>query len=374
MVVGEPEARVRRHDDPEQPAAQQRGRRTAALVGVFGVVIAISIGVVIAVTRGRQQPKQAVATPRVVYEVPARDAALWFVARYPDYFTSGERGLGTWLESLPLEERTFVVAMGHTLLWDWVEHESQTIGDGRLESRSLAAIVALRAKTLNQLDIDIGELEIGLFADRDDPHFGDGVFARLVRGASNCDGQNHLLELLLNTGPDIAHLVGLPSGHKVVRVIGRDLVQPVFVDAWSNVPPFVLSSTLRSPISMVAREGATPKPVVPGLPGWPLESVENYSAAGGRAIDLATERDTPRQGAPLAIEPPPMDRVSLDAIEDPWQLYLFARVLQLYDDPRAGELYRRAIEVCRDSSSATAFMSEASSLLTERLPDTAPSG
>ena len=59
-----------------------------------------------------------------------------------------------------------------------------------------------------------------------------------------------------------------------------------------------------------------------------------------RGVEAANELTVDRQirnEQRLAI-------ASLARIDDPWQLYLYARVLHLYDDPRAGELYRHLLE------------------------------
>ncbi|HVI03282.1 MAG TPA: hypothetical protein VM869_31515 [Enhygromyxa sp.] len=283
---------------------------------------------------------------RVQLDVPPVDAALWFAARYPQYFTSGELGLAAWLEGLHPRDRVFVLAMAQTLTWTWVEHEL-----ARLESRDPHALareasVLIRQKTLNQLEVHVahyGEKEgLEFNTHLKEPSFAAGVFARLVRGASNCEGQNHLVALLLDTALNDAiavEMVGVPH-HDLVRVSGITIAQPIFVDPWSNLPPFSADPSQPADAPLLSELGDTPHSLVPEAAGREPFPAAVYQASTGVTVVLTPERDAPTLPVSLEIEAPKLDEASLERIDDPWQIYLYARILHIYDDPRAADVQR----------------------------------
>lgn len=92
-------------------------RRFALPLAAIMGLAAIGVGL------GRPPPPEPPEHFRVELDVPPVEAALWFADRYPEYFTSGEDGFEYWLEGLHERDREFVLAMGQTLTWAWVEHE-----------------------------------------------------------------------------------------------------------------------------------------------------------------------------------------------------------------------------------------------------------
>ena len=290
---------------------------------------------------------------RVELQASALDSALWFVARYPEYFTTGEAGLLPWLDSLDPRDRVFVLAMAQTLAWTWFEHESDQFASTQPVDLAREASLAIRAKALSQLDVNFGEAEtvegLDLWATITEPEFAPGVFARLVRGATNCEGYAHLLAVLLDVALDArqdgpwwrpklrSDITGL-HGHNLAMVHGPELAQPIFVDAWSNLPPFCYDRSRPAtaiPLAELAQHG----PLIEGDPGREPSPAPEYARAGPIIIDLVPERDAPTLPVALRVEAPSLDADSLARIDDPWRVFLFARVLQLYDDPRAAEVY-----------------------------------
>lgn len=329
-------------------------------------MVLLAVAVVVGLSRrGERLP---LAEHRVLYDVSDRDAALWFVDRYPDYFQVGETHFAEWLEGLPEHERIFVIAMGNTLAWAWLERELEALDAEDLDGLSRQAIARTRGATLNQLEIRLEALSpdmpsVEFTASAGEPKFADEVFARLVRGATNCDGQNHVAAMLLNAELSDrkldarARLLSIDS-HMLVRVDGPELAQPLYVDAWSNLPPFVLDE-------QPAARGAIVEPgelpaLLPGLVGREYREVEVYTRGHASWVAPTTGRRAPRRGTTLNITAPPMDQASLDRVEDRWRLYFYARVLDLYDDPRAADLYQRAIDRACDPNGPRNFVCMAS--------------
>ena len=249
-----------------------RGR---VLGAAAGLVLLAAVGLGVRARSGAQQlAAPELASYRVAYEEPTVEAALWFVLRYPEYFTSGEgEGLGAWLDGLEPSEREFVVAMGTSLAWAWVEHELEGFEGQTPLDLAVDASVVVRHKTLNQLEVPLEphakREQIEMLAYAGDSCFAAGVFARLLRGASNCEGQNHLVALLLDAaleGRDIdAYLVGVPGGHDITRMSGPGLAQPVFVDAWANLPPFTIDPGRHREAPLLQELGDVPEVLIPRM-------------------------------------------------------------------------------------------------------------
>jgi hypothetical protein len=324
----------------------------ARIAWIGAAVALIGVGATVVALRRPAAPPEMSVMHRVELEVPAVEAALWFVARYPEYFTSGEDGFGPWLAGLDASDREFVLAMGQTLAWAWVEHELEGMTAQAPDGLARETIGVVRRKTLNQLEVNLeplGESEqMSLLAYVGDEHFADGVFARLVRGASNCEGQNHLLAMLLDAGLEStgldADMAGIESGHELVRVSGSALAQPMFVDAWSNLPPFCVDGSKPHVAPLLAELGDPPERLIPGFPARPPEASSWYAQTQSTSIPVQPERNAPTMPVSLEVRAPALDPDSLARIDDPWRLYLYARVLHLYDDPRAGDLYLHLLE------------------------------
>lgn len=284
---------------------------------------------------------------RVALQLEPVDAALWFASRYPTYFTSGEAGLQAWLDQLPPPEREFVLAISQTLAWAWLEHELARVPattTHELEPLARAASLLVRGETLNQLEVSpihYPELAgVQLDAYDGDPAFAAGVFARLVRGVSNCEGQNHLVALLIDAGIEdmgmaarLLHprvlMIGVVD-HELVRVEGT---RPLYVDAWSNLVPFTIADEqLDAPLVIDA--------LAPDLAGWDPRPAAAYVEPHGRFVAMITPRDATTKPVDLVMRPPALDEAGLARIRDPMRLYLYARILDVFDDPRAEGVYR----------------------------------
>jgi len=358
-----------------------RPRPIALLTATLALVAALALALALTHEGGEEAPTHALhQRHRVQLDLPPLDAALWFAARYPDYFTSGEAGLGPWLATLAPEDRDFVLAMGQTLTWAWVEHELAEFEGGDPSAVADEAIAVLRTETLNQLELNVDHCAdtaaIEFDAYLGDPEFAAGVFARLVRGVSNCEGQNHLLALLLAAAlerevvgwPAIdVVLVGTTSGHELVQLRGPTLAQPIYVDAWSNLPAFTLDPSRARAAPLLRELGEAPQ-VVAGLEGRPPFSAAIYAAATPAEVESLAPRHATTKPVDLVMRAPALDPSSLARVKDPWRVYLFARILDLYDDPRAAELYRAVIErTCTEVRRPKAFVCAASTLLLERV-------
>jgi hypothetical protein len=318
---------------------------------------------------------------RVQLDLPPVEAALWFADRYPSYFTSGEEALGPWLDELDPRDRDFIIAMGQTLAWAWIEHELETFESHDPSGLAREATLVIRHQTLNQLDLnaeefhDVDAIEFNAWVG--DTDFEAGVFARLVRGVTNCEGQNHLVALLLDTAlePEVAwmpefdtQMAALRPGHDVVRLDGPTLAQPIWIDAWSNLPAFTLDPSLPHEAPALAELGDAPPHVVPGAAGRTPYPVSVYAESSQTAVALLVDRHAPTKPVDLDVRAPQLDEAGLASVKDPWKLYLFARILHVYDDPRADDLYRWVLDHhCVDSTPTRTFICTASTMFLERL-------
>ena len=83
---------------------------------------------------------------------------------------------------------------------------------------------------------------------------------------------------------------------------------------------------------------------------------------------MLPERDAPTKPVDLEVRAPSLDAESL-ARADPWRLYLYARVLHLYDDPRAREVYEYLIErECSEHTWRQIFVCASAISLRKRTP------
>lgn len=345
--------------------------RTRALAarGAAGLVLLTALGLGARARWGAEEAAELdMASYRVAYEQPTVEAALWFVLRYPDYVLSGEgEGLGAWLDGLEPGEREFVVAMGTSLAWAWVEHELEHFEGRTPVDLAVEASVLVRHKTLNQLEVPLEphaqREQLDMLAYAGDPHFATGVLARLLRGASNCEGQNHLVALLLDAALESrgdreidAELVGVPGGHDITRMSGPGLAQPVFVDAWANLPPFSIDPGRHREAPLLQELGDVPEVLIPRMASATPRPAEAYEGLLSEGIVMVPERGASSAPVSLEIRAPKLGRGFYERV-DVWELYLVARVLHVYDDPRAVEAYAYLLDYrCVDEQAQRSFV------------------
>ena len=119
---------------------------------------------------------------------------------------------------------------------------------------------------------------------------------------------------------------------------------------------------------LLSELGDAPPPVIPGLVGRTPHPVEAYVNSRGLPIPLVPARRAPTKPVDLEISAPELDRASLARIRDPWKIYLFARILHIYDDPRASELYAFILDHhCETIQKERAFVCTMTGLLAPRV-------
>jgi hypothetical protein len=355
-------------------------RRIATIAATLAGLAALSF-VGWLVRRPAPAPVDPNTPHRVAFDVTPMEAALWFANRYPRYFSSGEGELEAWLATLDPRDRVFVQAMAQTLLWAWVEHELANIDADTPDAVARAVIGLVRHKTLNQLELNFDRFTeaegIELYTYVGDPGFVDGAFARLVRGASNCEGQNYLAGVLIEAALaprwpwqprawfEISG-VWIGSGHDLVRMHRSDFGQPMYVDAWANLPPFSVDPS-RPAVAPDASTFASDVALLPGMRGRPMAAPAEYASTPGVRVELLPGRDAPTMPVDLPIAAPDLAPDRLGRF-GPWRLFAFARVLHLWDDPRAAELYRYVLDHhCEPPDSQRVYVCVAAELLAKRL-------
>lgn len=316
-------------------------RWAAAAAAVLALVAALLL-------RRREPPP---ALYRVDPGVPAIDAALWLVDRYPGYFDGVEGDeFAAFSAQVPAHERAFVLSLAHHLAWVWVEREAAAIfrEAGGAENLSLgtlgrAATRRIRDQTLNQLEISIHDGLERTAANIDEPHYLGGVFSRLVRGLSNCEGQNHFLLLIVDAilGPRGARVAWTRTAeHTLVEVTMPGASAPIYFDAWSNLPPYVLADRSDDPSVLTHAAIVADQPfVVPGRRGRIHERPDRLHSAGRPWERLVHPRELPPWPGPppagIEIRRPVIDLARARTTDDIRRLFFAARVLHLFGEIEA---------------------------------------
>jgi hypothetical protein len=162
-----------------------------------------------------------------------REVGEALIDRHPDYFLPGR---ATW--SARTSDRSAVHALDRLAMAQFVERTRRTIA---LEHEGVAAARACVA-VVSELVVNQRATHAHLAESIVDDDFADTAFSRLLRGFQSCEGQNHLLALLLRGFFDRVELfesVDPTSGqgeHIVVRVESDR--GWFFADAWSDFPVF----------------------------------------------------------------------------------------------------------------------------------------
>ena len=272
-------------------------------------------------------------------DVTALDAALWLVANHAE-LVRGVEGprFGSWREATGDAAAEQALAIDRGLHRAWVEQTRARL-DARFDSArdwADAALVELRATMLDAWRIPLHRGGGDVFPDSRDPGYWQMPGARLLRGLSNCDGMNLTLATLLTRwGP--AELVDGGS-HRFVRMVRFARCRgPVFADAFTNLPPFVIGP-------------ATGQAVRSDAEVLPAAAARHQRGAGEAPLDPRTYLLAP---ASLGVvrwrdqpAPWPADLPAPDVRQRPSAPpYLVARAHDLFGEPSvARRAYQEAIE------------------------------
>ena len=170
-----------------------------------------------------------VAGPLLVRAPPS--VALWLVNNHTGFF---RQTYEAWSADKPLLTRLLVRGLAYKLSRDWVTQAERAVratGMGTMEQTVLAARSELNTVFLNQRDVRHPPLDLS-------------TYARLVYGLGWCDGQNHLMALLLGEFFDDVTTFALYdratglSPHSTVSIVQNG--KRVYADAWSKVPLMVM--------------------------------------------------------------------------------------------------------------------------------------
>jgi len=165
----------------------------------------------------------------VVHDVVIEDSrvvAHAFARRYPDLIVDGEGAAhARFEESLPEAEALAARAVGRALVDAWIERHP-------LGAEPVTEAMRIVRRTVrNQRQVPMEERH--LQASQHHPRFELGTIARLMRGVTNCEGENHLLALLLAERMPVT--LSDHPGHTLVTARSGGVI---FADAWSELPPF----------------------------------------------------------------------------------------------------------------------------------------
>ena len=165
-----------------------------------------------------------------------RAAAAYLVERHDDYFLPGRAAFEKRVETGERERVAQLDALlTHHVVSSWSAELERTHREPLARVR--AAVALVRGLTVNQHQVR-GELRESAH----DDDFERTTFARLLRGFVSCEGQNHLLGLLLVPFFDAVHLFDAldpatgRSPHALVQVHAAG--GSFFADAWARQPCF----------------------------------------------------------------------------------------------------------------------------------------
>jgi hypothetical protein len=120
----------------------------------------------------------------------SEDAARYLIEHHADYFLPGR---AAWNERVSAEEREIVYALDRGLARHWA---TETVAKVR-QSDPLRALDAAIAE-VRELLVNQRAIRASLHEAVSDADFSSTAFSRLLRGLVSCEGQNHLLGLVLS--------------------------------------------------------------------------------------------------------------------------------------------------------------------------------
>lgn len=266
----------------------------------------------------------------------AHSAALALVERYPDYFLALEQdAYSEWEATLEVQERELLRRLTDALFRQWVL--SQRFDDGAsLQSSLKQRVERVREQFVSGHEMQFPDDATFLDASLHHPAFPRGNLSRLARGLSNCEGENLTLAALL-----AERWAAMPTDHDghVMVVLVEVPGGPVFVDAYTNLPPFQLRGA-QTGVRLPSYEDVAEK-LPQGSRGRPLEIAprsyfEGVPQMARQARLTGTDvKEVLNAGleALRTLEPRQPSR----ALPPLWREYLRARVAHLFLGKQAGE-------------------------------------
>lgn len=226
-------------------------------------------------------------------ESSERHAMQWLRTNHLDFFDHDAR---KWVAKTSRLSRSFVYALDRVLLTNWLTSLSSSAPSEPWDY--LRHVM----KLTRDVFINQRQMRGDIFEGFHDGHFWQSTFSRLWRGHVNCEGQNHLLAILLQkrfSGVELFETLDPKTRHaRHSLVVFSWEGRRVFADAWSDVPLLHLHRGWANPPAEIAnfddleargygeRQGIQPRityemgRVVPIPLQWPLmtELVRDWNA------------------------------------------------------------------------------------------------
>jgi len=165
----------------------------------------------------------------------AEYAISWLKTKQLDFFDHDPR---KWIGKTNVATRSFVYSMDQVLLTHWL--------GSALSAAPAEPLAYLRhvVAFVREVFINQRQMRGDIFEGFHDGHFWMTTFTRLWRGHVNCEGQNHLLMILLRRRFSEVELFETidPKTHRARHslVVFSWAGRRVFADAWSDIPLFHL--------------------------------------------------------------------------------------------------------------------------------------
>ncbi|MCS6898554.1 MAG: hypothetical protein RMJ98_02365 [Myxococcales bacterium] len=243
------------------------------------------------------------------------DTALIMVRRAPDYFHDDPR---PWLSRALLTERTTFWTLDDILLRRWMR---KTLAEAPAEPiRWVMYCLARVAHAIVNQRQAAFELREGIH----ERFFWYTGLARLIRGYTNCEGQNFLLARLLAwrlRGVELFEIQGEQGSlHTVVRLpLGGGVA---FADAWGEVPLYRLDALDSLPsLAALRASGLTERHGV-----YPRPNYERGVRTSLNFVSALTRQQLVDRAAPAPRE-------AIDPHSLWWEQWLEARVHHLFGHP-----------------------------------------
>ncbi len=274
--------------------------------------------------------------------------AVWLVDSHEDFF---QMPYPEWAQRHSYFDRLLVRAVAYKLSRDWVTRAKMEIsGTGPIDISGtvIASREYFSREFVNQRQIRHRAIDLP-------------TYSRLVYGMAWCDGQNHLFSMILGEFFDDVHTFALinrekekgRSPHTAVTITVNQTT--VFVDAWSDVPIFVMDDQ----VERVGADIPSFSEVYDNITLQRMEGAPKLRPAMAQQFYDDGEKRLPSRKLLIPIGYlGNWDDVNAtpDKENSPFQTYLKGRIYQLYghyssaknhyeavqNDPDLEEVFRRA--------------------------------